>query len=79
MFPNSDYSVFERRQAELLKRAEIEQLLRQAKSDGSERLPRKGAFWLGVHLVKWGQQLERFGTPDRCQRATAISARTSTL
>lgn len=74
MFLNSDYAVFERRQAELLKKAEIEQLVRQARRDGSERLPRRGAFWLGVHLVKWGQQLERFGTPER-----AISARTSTL
>ena len=67
MFPVSDYAVFERRQAELLKKAEIEQLLRQAKSDGSGTLPRRGAFWLGVHLVKWGEQLERFATPDHCQ------------
>ena len=74
MFPISDYTVFERRQAELLKKAEIEQLLRQAKSDGSGRLPRRGAAWLGVHLVKWGQNLERFGTPDDCESGASISA-----
>ncbi len=75
MFPIDDYAVFERRQAELLKKAEIEQLLRQAKDDSSETLPRRGAFWLGVHLVKWGQQLERFGTPHHCQRTASISPR----
>ena len=79
MFPVNDYAVFEKRQAELLKKAEIEQLLRQAKDDGAGALPRRGAFWLGVHLVKWGQQLERFGTPDRCQRAASISPRSLPL
>ena len=75
MIPNSDYIVFERRQAELLKKAEIEQMLRQAKSDGSGTLSRRGASWLGVHLVKWGRQLERFGTPDHRRSASSISAR----
>jgi len=79
MFPVSDYTVFERRQAELLKKAEIEHLLRQAKSDASGTLPRRGASWLGVHLVKWGQQLERFGTPDHCQSTASISARSMPL
>lgn len=73
MFPNNDYTIFQRRQAELFKQAEIEHLLRQAKNDGSPTLPRRGAFWLGVRLVKWGEQLERFGTPD--QRAASIPAR----
>ena len=75
MFPINDYAVFERRQAELLKKAEIEQLLRQAKDPGSETLPRRGAFWLGVRLMKWGEQLERFGTPHHCQSTTSISPR----
>ena len=75
MFPIYDYSVFQRRQAELLKKAEIEQLLRQAEDKGSGTLPRRGASWLGVHLVKWGQQLERFGTPDHHKRAASISGR----
>lgn len=79
MFPVSDYAVFERRQAELLKKAEIEQLLRQAKSDGSGSLPRRSAFWLGVHLVRWGQQLERFATPEHCQDAAPVSVRSLPL
>ena len=72
MFPINDYADFERRRAELLKKAEIEQLLRQAKGDGSETLPRRGAFWLGAHLVKWGEQLERFGTPAHRQHTASI-------
>jgi hypothetical protein len=81
MFPLNDYAVFERRQAELLKKAEIEQLLRQAKSDRVRvpGLPRRGVFWLGVRLVQWGQHLEHFGDPDRCQPAPSISARSSSL
>ena len=79
MFPVNDYAVFERRQAELLKKAEIEQLLRQAKSDGSETLPRRGALWLGVHLVRWGEQLERFGTHNHRQSAASIPARSLPL
>ena len=63
MLPINDYAVFERRQAELLKKAEIEQLLRQARGDGSGMLPRRGASWLGTHLIQWGQNLERFGSP----------------
>ncbi len=79
MFPDSDYSVFERRQAELLKKAEIEQLLWQAKSGGSETLPRRGASWLGVHLVKWGEQLKRFGTPNHRHGTGSISPRSLPL
>lgn len=81
MFPINDYSAFERRQAELFKQAEIEQLLRQAKSDASATLPRRGAFWLGVRLVKWGEQLERFATPAhrQSQHPASISARSLPL
>jgi hypothetical protein len=79
MFPINDYAVFQRRQAELLKKAEIEQLLLQAKSERSQSLPRRGASWMGVRLVKLGQQLERFGTPDRRRSAASISAHSSSL
>ncbi len=81
MFPINDYSVFERRQAELLKQAETERLLRQARSDGSATLPRRGAFWLGVHLVKWGEQLERFASPDhrQSQHSASVPARSLPL
>lgn len=81
MLPINDYATFKRRQAELCKKAEIEQLLRQARSDKARRLglPRRGAFWLGVRLVQWGQNLERFGAPDHCQRATSISARSPSM
>ena len=81
MFPFNDYSVFDRRQAELRKEAEIERLLRQARSERTRRLglPRRGAFWLGVRLVQWGQNLERFGSPDRYRQATSISVRSPSL
>jgi hypothetical protein len=79
MFPNNDYSAFERRQAELIKQAEIEHLLRQAKNDGSTTLPRRGAFWLGARLVKLGEQLERFGAPNQGQHTASIPARSLPL
>ena len=81
MFPINDFSVLERRQAELRKEAEIERLVRQARSEGTRTLglPRRGAFWLGVRLVQWGQNLERFGSPDRCQRVSSISVRSSSM
>jgi hypothetical protein len=79
MFPLNDYTVFQRRQAELLKRAEIEQLFQQAESDGSETLPRRGASWLGILLVKWGQKLERFGTSNHRQSAASTSERSLSL
>jgi hypothetical protein len=81
MFPITDYAVFQRRQAELLKQAEIERLLRQAESDRPEALPipRRGASWPGIHLVKWGRKLEQFGTPDNRQCATSVYARSSSL
>ena len=74
MFPINDYAVFQRRQAEMLKKAEIEQRLRQVNNERSEtlRLPRRGAFWLGVHLVNWGQQLESFGTHDHRPHTASI-------
>lgn len=79
MLPVNDYAIFERRQAELLKEAENERLLRQAKSDGSGTLSHRGAFWLGAHLVRWGQNLERFGTRAHRRNAASIPARSSSL
>lgn len=67
MFPINDYAEFQKRQAELLKQAEIERLLRKAESarPGKLRLPRQGAFWLGIHLVRWGEKLEQFGSSEK--------------
>lgn len=79
MLPINDYAAFERRQAELLKKAEVEQLLRQAKRDGSGTFSHRGAYWLGAHLIQWGQNLERFGTRAHQRRAASISARSSSL
>lgn len=81
MFPINDYAVFERRQAELLKKAEIEQLLRQAESDRPEtlRLSHRGAFWLGIHMVRWGKKLERFGTTETRQHAAPVLQRSLPL
>ena len=79
MLPINDYAAFERRQAELLKKAEVEQLLRQARHNGSGTLSRRSAFWLGALLIQWGQNLERFGTRAHSRHAASISARSLPL
>ncbi len=77
MFPIHihDYDSFQRRQAELLKEAEIQRLVRKAEGEraGALKLSRRGASWLGVHMVRWGQNLERFGTAGNHQCAASIS------
>lgn len=81
MYPMNDYAAFQRRQAELMKQAEIERLVRKTESDrsGALKLSRRGASWLGMHLIKRGQKLEHFGTSDNRQCTASISARSSSL
>ncbi len=81
MFPIYDYASFMRRQEELLKEAEIQRLVRKAegKNSGAFRLSRRGASWLGIHMVRWGQKLEQFGTAGNRQCAASISACSSSL
>ncbi|HLX58064.1 MAG TPA: hypothetical protein VKR83_13670 [Ktedonobacteraceae bacterium] len=77
MLPINDYAMFQRRQEELLKQAEIELLVRTAEDarPGAAKFPRKCASWLGIHLVRWGQKLEQFGTSEKRQHPASASAR----
>ncbi len=81
MYPMNDYAALQRRQADLMKKADIERLLREARDDrpGTLRLSRRGASWLGIHLVRWGQKLEHFGSSDNRQCTASISARSSSF
>jgi hypothetical protein len=62
MHPIDSYKMGQMRQEELLREAELERLVRAAMHHRSQRFHRRWANWLGVHLVRWGQRLESFGT-----------------
>lgn len=81
MFPITDYAIFQRRQAELLKQADMERLIHQAESDrpGTLRLRHVFASWLGLHLIKWGQKLKQVSASHNRQHTTSISTRSSSL
>ena len=81
MFPINDYAEFQRRQAQFIKKAEIERLLRQAEGDksGTMSVPRMVAFWLGLHLIKWGQRLKYMSAFHNGKHTTSISTRSSSL
>ncbi len=57
-----NYSMFREQQAELLRQAEYERLVRAAKlQQRNRRFYRRFANWLGTQLVQWGRKLERVG------------------
>ena len=81
MYPTNHYAEFQARQAELMKQADIERLLQEVKNDrpGTLRLSRRGASWLGIHLVRWGEKLERLGASQSCQSPVQATPRSSSL
>ena len=81
MFQIHDYAEFQRRQAQLIKKAEIERLLHQAEGDkpGAVSFARMVAFWLGLHLIQWGQTLKHLSASHNRQPTTSISTRSSSL
>jgi hypothetical protein len=81
MFQINNYAEFQRRQAQLIKKAEIERQLRQAESDksGTVSLSRMVASWLGLHLIQWGQKLKQMSASHNRQHTTSISTRSSSL
>jgi hypothetical protein len=81
MYPTNHYAAFQARQAELMKKADIERLLREARDDrsGTLRLSRRGASWLGIRLVRWGEKLERLGASQSCQSPVQATPRSSSL
>ena len=74
MFPIHNYAEFQRRQAQLIKEAEIERLLRQAGCDRPEalRLRHIVVLWLGLHLIQWGQKLKHMSASHNCQHTASI-------
>ncbi len=70
------YTLAQARQEELLREAEHERLLRAARLQQSRQrhFHRRWANWLGVHMVRWGQKLEDFGTLGEVCSASSISS-----
>jgi hypothetical protein len=57
------YDTLRRGREELLRQAEQERMARAALLKRKTNwIVRKVANWLGIHLVRWGKKLERFGT-----------------
>jgi hypothetical protein len=58
------YDTLRRGREELLRQAEQERMARAAllKRKTNWTVHREVANWLGIHLVRWGKKLERFGT-----------------
>jgi hypothetical protein len=58
------YDTLRRGREELLRQAEQERMARAAllKRKTNWTVHRSAANWLGIHLVRWGKKLERFGT-----------------
>jgi hypothetical protein len=57
------YDTLRRGREELLRQAEQERMARAALLKRKTNWTvRKVANWLGIHLVRWGKKLERFGT-----------------
>jgi hypothetical protein len=52
--PTDHYDTLRRGREELLRQAEQERMARAA-------LLKRKTNWLGIHLVRWGKKLERFG------------------
>jgi len=74
MHPIDDYAMLQRRHEELRRQAEYERMARAAdfKKRTNQQLPWNFANWLGVHMVKWGQKLEQFGTPKELQPSSTL-------
>ena len=64
MHPIDHYPTLRRGHEELLRRAEYERMARKARIRKSMnwKFHRKIAGWLGIHLVRWGEKLEKFRT-----------------
>lgn len=70
MFPFNEYSMIRQRQEDMLRQAERERLLRSVRRSG--QLHRDLANKLGIHMVKWGQKLEQFGTFKTLQHSSSL-------
>ena len=77
MHPNIHEDMFRRGREEILERAAYERMLNQAMFEQriKQKFHRRAANWLGIHLVSWGEKLERFGTFAEQQPAPKTTTR----
>lgn len=77
MHPIDHYATLRRGHEELLRRAEYERMARKATSGKRTnwKFHRKVANWLGIHLVRWGEKLEKFRTFAKRQPAPTTTTR----
>jgi hypothetical protein len=64
MHPLNSYTMAQARVEELLREAEHMRLVQEAmlQQNDHRRFYRRWANWLGIHMVRWGEKLEGFGT-----------------
>jgi hypothetical protein len=76
MHPTDHYNTIRRGHEELLRRAEYERMARKAMVEqGTNRNIQRIASWLGMHLVSWGEKLERVGRFSEVQHSHSTSTR----
>ena len=76
MNPIDHYETIRRGREELLRRAEYERMARKAKIEqGMNRNIHRAANWLAIHLVSWGEKLEKFGAFAKRQPTQTTTTR----
>jgi hypothetical protein len=76
MHPIDNYETLRRGREELLRQAEYERMARKAIIE--QRMNRnihKAGNWLGMHLVSWGEKLEKFGAFAKRQPTPTTTTR----
>ena len=81
MHPIDHYETIRRGREELLRRAEYERMVRNARVEKvMNRNMHKAANWLGMRLVGWGKKLKKFGAfakrPATPKTTTRVQVRT---
>lgn len=81
MHPIDQYETIRRGREELLRRAEYERMVRNARVEKvMNRNMHKAANWLGMRLVSWGKKLKKFGAfakrPSTPKTTTRVQVRT---
>lgn len=72
MFPFDEYALVRQRQEDMLRQAAYERLVRA--HQGEKGTYRTFVFWLGAHMVEWGQKLERLGTVKTASSSSTLSS-----
>ena len=72
MFPFDEYAMVRQRQEDMLRQAAYERLVRA--NQGGKGTYRTFMFWLGTHMVEWGQKLERLGAVKTASSSSTLSS-----